>query len=199
MIRAFILLSMKILTLTILLVYLNCQHIEFPKDEYGKYNFSEVVQVPGLSKEQLFNNGSTFLKKIKVLKSREKYLNINEDNSQLTTKGSFYVYRYGSIKKAIDGAVEYDIKIELKEGRYRYTITNFQFNEYQRNRYGRYEPMKGKYKPLEMQASSLNQKSWEYYKETVHEKTLELINNLYGDMIYSETKKIKKAKKEENW
>ena len=192
---------MKSLIIIISLLTLNAfsSHTEFPIDESGKYTFSEVVEVPGMPREKLLNNGTAFLNTIKILKSRKSYLNIDEDNYQLTTRGSFYVYRYGSIKKAIDGAVEYDIKIELKEGKYRYTITNFVFNEYQRNRYGKYEPIKGKYTPLEMQVSSLNRKSWENYKETVLEKTQGLINNMYGEMIFSETKKSKKLKREENW
>jgi hypothetical protein len=192
---------MKIFSLLISFFVLNIAtgNTEFPLDESGKYTFSDVVEVPGLSRDQLMNNGRAFLKTIKVLKSRKKHLTIDKENYQLSTKGSFYVYRYGSIKKAIDGAVEYELKIELKDDKYRYTITNFRFNEYQRNRYGKYEPIKGKYEPLEMEVSSFNKKSWEYYKETVMEKTQGLIDNIYGEMIYSEAGKSKKAKKEDNW
>ncbi len=172
----------------------------FPIDENGKYTFHEVVELPGMAKEKIFENGEKFLKKIKVMKSKTKYLNVDEDNYVITNKGSFYVYQFGSVKKAIAGAVEYDITLEVKEGRYRYTITNYVFNEYKRNRYGKFEPEKGKYMPLEMEVSKLNSKEWEKHKQVVYDKSQELIQNLSGEMIYSEdTKKTKKVKKEENW
>ncbi|MCK5372487.1 MAG: hypothetical protein KAQ62_28185, partial [Cyclobacteriaceae bacterium] len=89
--------------------------------------------------------------------------------------------------------------LEIKDGKYRYTITNFIFNEYQRNRYGKYEPVKGKFIPLEMEVSSINKKEWEKHKQVVFEKSLELIQNLYSEMIYAEEKKNKKVKKDDNW
>jgi len=108
------------------------------------------------------------------------------------------VYRLDSLKKAIAGAVEYDITLELKNDKYRYTISNFLFNEYKKNRYGKSEPIKGKYIPLEREASSWNKKEWEKQKEVVFEKTEELIVNLNGEMIYAE-KNNKKQKKEKEW
>jgi len=176
------------------------QQILFPIGDNGKYTFHEVVELPGMAKEKIFENGKRFLKKIKVMKSKTKYLNADEDNYVITNKGSFYVYQYGSVKKAIAGAVEYDIKIDIKDGRYRYTITNYLFNEFKRNRYGKFEPIKGKYMPLEMPVSNLNKKEWEIHREVVYNKTQELIQNLYGEMIYSEDdSKPKKIKKEDNW
>lgn len=53
--------------------------------------------------------------------------------------------------------------------------------------------------PLEMEVSSLNSKQWEKHREVVYEKTQDLILNLNGEMIYSETKNSKKVKKQDNW
>ena len=191
----------KVLSIVLLGFFFNAssQSVEFPVDENGLYTFTEVVDLPGIKKELLLENGSAFMKEIKVLQSRKKHLEVDKAAFSITNKGSFYVYRLGSIKKAIDGAVEYDIILEIKDGKYRYTITNFIFNPYERNRYGTYEPVKGKYIALEANMTSLNQKEWEKHREVVFDKTTDLINNLYGSMIYSETKKSKKVKKEENW
>jgi len=182
-----------------LFLYVNQQTVVFPIDEYGKYTFSEVVELQDLQKEKLYENGRAFIKEIKVLHSRKKNLIENEQSLSIKNKGSFYVYRLGSVKKAIDGAVEYDITLEFKDGRYRYTITNFQFNEYQRNRYGKFEPVKGKYMPLEMQVSSLNKKTWDNYREVVYEKTQELIVNMAAELYHQEPQKKKKAKSDEDW
>ena len=175
------------------------QDTQFPIDDLGKYTITEVVELHGIDKDKLFLNGEKFMKKVKVLNSKKKYYKIEKDNYTITNKGSFYVYRIGSVKKGIGGAVEYDINLEIKDGKYRYTITNFIFNEYQRNRYGKYEPVKGKFIPLEMEVSSINKKEWEKHKQVVFEKSLELIQNLYSEMIYAEEKKNKKVKKDDNW
>ncbi len=171
----------------------------FPINEQGKYHFSEVVEIPGLDKEQLYENGTSFMKKIKVLNSKKKYLYTDIENLTLKSKGSFMVYKIGSIKKSIAGAVEYNIQLEFKDGKCRYTISSFTFNEYKRNRYGKYEPVKGKHSPLEMEVSSLNKKEWEKHRQVVYEKTQDLIQNLQSDLIQYEEPKTKKSKKNDNW
>ena len=175
------------------------QEVEFPVDEYGKYFFSEVVDLQGMDKEQLFANGEKFMKNVKVLHSKRKFLNVDKDRYQISNRGSFYVYRLGSLKKGIAGAVEYDLILEVKDDKYRYTINNFIFNEYKKNRYGKYEPVKGKYTPLEMEVSSLNKKEWDKQRIVVYDKTQELVQNLYEQMIYAEEKKNKKSKNSQDW
>jgi hypothetical protein len=177
------------------------QQAPFPVDERGKYTLQEVTEIHGMDKNTLFENGKSFMKKLKVLNSKKNYLSVDKDNFTITNKASFYVYQHGSANKAIDGAVEYDITLEIKDGRYRYTITNFIFNEYKRNRYGKSEPVKGKYMPLEMEVSALNKKGWENHRQVVYDKSQELIQNLYSNMIFSEEpdQKNKKIKKQDDW
>jgi len=175
------------------------QESMFPINEIGRYEFSEVVQMGGMKKDKLFDNGKKFMKKVKVLNSKKKFYSEDAQAYSLKNRGSFYVYRMGSMKKAIAGAVEYDLTLEVKEARYRYTLTNFVFNEYKKNRYAKYEPIKGKYTPLEAQLTGVNAKEWEKQKQVVYDKSQELIQNLYSDMLFVESNKKKKKKKEENW
>jgi len=172
---------------------------EFPINEIGKYELSEVVEMSGMDKEKLYENGQKFMKKVKVLNSKTKLYSEDKSNYSLKNRGSFYVYRTGSMKKGIDGAVEYDLTIDIKDSKYRYTLTNFVFNEYKKNRYAKYEPIKGKYTPLEMQVSSINSKEWEKQRQVVYDKSQELIQNLYSDMLHVEEGKKKKKKKDDNW
>lgn len=175
------------------------QPVDFETDAAGKFFLQEVVEVPGMSKDRLFKNAAIFLKKIKVHHSSKKYLVSDLAKDELHTKGSFYVYKLGSVKKAIAGAVMYDVKIEVKEGKYRYMINNYIFNTYKRNRYGKYGPVKGKDTPLDATVSKLNEKEWIKQRQVVYDKSMQLISNLYGEMIYTENHKSKKAKKSEEW
>ena len=162
MVRAFIFETMKkliILFLTTVAFNAFAQDMFFPVNNIGKYEFSEVVELHGIDKETLFKNGQKFMKKVKVLKSKRKFYTEERESYTISNRGSFYVYRLGSVKKGIGGAVEYDLTLEIKDGKYRYTLTNYIFNEYQKNRYGKYEPLKGKYMPLEAEVSSLNKRN----------------------------------------
>lgn len=188
-----------LLFLSTVLFSATAQDIPFPINDIGKYEFGDVVELHGIDKEKLFQNGQKFMKKVKVLNSKKKFYVEEKENYGISNRGSFYVYRLGSVKKGIAGAVEYDVHLEIKDGKYRYTVTNFMFNEYQKNRYGKYEPLKGKYTPLEMEVSSLNKKEWEKQRQVVYDKSQELIQNLYGDMVYAEEKKNKKVKKDDDW
>ena len=202
MVRAFTFMTMLKLLITILFsasLSAYAQDISFPINEIGKYEFNEVVELNKLDKDKLFLNGQKFMEKIKILHSKKKFYKEEKENYTIKNRGSFYVYRLGSIKKRIGGAVEYDLTLEIKDEKYRYTLTNFIFNEYQKNRYGKYEPIKGKYTPLEAQASSLNKKEWDKQRQVVFDKSQELIQNLYSNMIYAEEKKKKKDKKDDNW
>lgn len=192
-------LKITVFLITSVFTYSLAQDTQFPINDMEKYTLTEVVDLNGIDKDKLFSNGEKFMKKVKVLNSKKEYYKTEKENYTIRNRGSFYVYRIGSVKKGIGGAVEYDIDLEIKDGKYRYTITNFIFNEYKRNRYGKYEPVKGKYTPLEMAVSSINKKEWEKHKQVVYDKSLELIKNLYIEMIYAEEKENKKVKKDDNW
>ena len=185
--------------LTSIFYYSLAQDTQFHVNDLGKYTMTEVVELHGIDKDKLFLNGEKFIRQVKVLNSKKKYYKTDKENCTIRNRGSFYVYRIGSVKKGIGGAVEYDIDLEIKDGKYRYTITNFIFNEYKRNRYGKYVPIKGKFIPLEREVNSINKKEWKKHKQVVYEKSLELIQNLYSGMIYTEEKKNKNVKKDNNW
>ena len=54
------------------------------------------------------------------------------------------------------GEMGYTIKVEVKDGRYRYWLTDFVYRPYQRNRYGNAELMHGKDVALEKASEKLS-------------------------------------------
>ncbi len=192
-------LRITVLLVTSIFNYSLSQQRQFPINDIEKYTFTDVIEAYGLDKEKLLSNGEKFMHQVKVLNSKKKHYKIEKENYVIINKGSFYVYRIGSVKKGISGAVEYDIVLEIKDGKYRYTITNFKYNEYQKNRYGKYEPINKKLVPLEMEVSSINKKAWENHQQVVYDKSLKLIQNLFSAMTYSEEKIIGKEKKDDDW
>ena len=170
-----------------------------PMDENEKYNFSEVIQTPGINAIKLFENGKTFMLQIVKLNSKSDYLIQDSLNWNISNKGSFGVHNYGSLKKHIDGEVSYDILLRIKDEKYQYTITNFIYTPYERDRYGQFVPVKGKNIPFEKVPPKLNNKNWINYREEVDTKTKDLILSLNAAMLNDNSKESEKTKKSINW
>lgn len=78
------------------------------------------------------------------------------------------------------GIVEYSIKLELKEGRYRYTITNFTFKQVSRT------PVE---KWLDKSDKAYNPE-WDNYLLQINQFTLKLIDSLKQGMLPLAPKKV---------
>ena len=159
----------------------------------------EVIECPGQTQIQIYQNAFNYLKDLKVMDSPKSFLQTDTTNFTVKNRGSFYVHNHGSMKKHPDGAVEYNIIIECRDQRYRYTITNFIFNPYKRNRYGKFEPVSGKYTPLETEPSGLNRSNWNNYRLITFNKSQDLITDLKKAFIASEISEPGKVIKHDTW
>jgi len=154
-----------------------------PKDKSGFYTFYEVVDVPATSDMTLLTNAKKFLKKYVNRKYRKDII-LSEEDKKVFAQSHFLVYKKGSFGKHVDGAIHYSISVEAKENKYRYIITDFVFQPYARNRYGRFEP-EGPDKPLETSVGQLNKWQWDAHKEYTKTKIETLIEQLKGNMYLS--------------
>lgn len=136
-----------------------------PENKDGKVNFEEVVEAKNLGKELLFKNATKFVSSIKNERKRRPNLSINFSNGVISKKGSFFVYTQGLITPQIHGEITYQLYLVISDEGYKYTFTDFVFHYYQRNRYGRYAPVSGKYKYLEEEKFAGMQQTWENHKQ----------------------------------
>ncbi|WP_020526533.1 DUF4468 domain-containing protein [Flexithrix dorotheae] len=177
---------------------LNAQQAGLPLSETGKITFYEVVEVDSVKKEVLLNNAFQYLaglhlpelnathKKKKNPKKIDKKiagLPIELDSAvgKVQSRYAFKVYK-GEYAKHADGEISYNLTIEVKEGRYRYIFTNFIFQPYSLNRYGKYTAVSGIYKPLEGPPYEGN-KNWNKHKLATEEKINGLITSLKLKML----------------
>jgi len=109
----------------------------------------------------------------------EKKLSILEDsiNKSLLSKNSFFVYNKGPFSKTLHGKIHYSLLIEIKNKRYRYTISNFVFHYYKQNRNYAFVPT-GKTKPLEEKSAPGWGKLWEDHKKNMQTEIQKLIADL---------------------
>lgn len=159
--------------LTIILIFLNFgfgpEQSELPKNEAGLIQFEEEILIENLSKEDLYKNALIYISSLNKENKRKSDININHENKIVEKKGSFLVYTNGLLTPQIHGEITYKVKIKVFEDRYKYTFSDFVFNYYKRNRYGRYAPVNGKTKRLEEEKFVGMQKIWESHKASTRD------------------------------
>jgi len=124
-------------------------------DERDKYIYYKLVDQPGANADTLYNRGLYFLttaypKKTLALSKSDKAA------YSLTAVGSYMVSKKGLVSNSDGGSLSYILKIEVKESKYRFWLTDFVYQPYQRNRYGSSEPVPGGDIPLEKALSKLS-------------------------------------------
>jgi hypothetical protein len=152
----------QILALSLLFsltLFVSKAQIVMPKDENGKIIYMEVVKMDSIPQDTIYKR---ILDWVKFTYPKSK-TTIDSADKKIATRGRFLVYTNPGVIKEIHGAIRYDLAIELKENRYRYTFTNFVFEYYKQDRFYKYNPT-GKTKPLEDEKFPGWQGPWEKHK-----------------------------------
>ena len=108
---------------------------------------SNVVPMEGYTADVLMHNADTYFsspvstKKKKKKDKSEKEI-IRDENSVAIEKSTLVYSK--SIAKHPLGRATYIYKVEVKENKYRYTLSSMSYTPYERNRYGKFVPVSGK-------------------------------------------------------
>jgi hypothetical protein len=155
-----------VLPLTLSLLFAICffnsnAQVVMPKDEAGKITYLEVLSMDSIPRDTVYKRIMTWIK----FAYPQSKLTKDSSNSAMAVRGRFLVYLNPGVIKEIHGAIRYDLSIELKENRYRYTFTNFVFEYYKQDRNYKYVPT-GNTKPLEDEKFPGWQSGWIKHKNT---------------------------------
>lgn len=154
---------MKIRLLTALL-FLSC-HIAVAQgenlavNENGKLIYYEVVKLEGITSDLLRNRLDAYLKKQKTLKVKSAV-----GDSAILANGKFVINKTLLVMSHPSGEVLYSFNAEVKEGKYRFWLSDFGFVPYQRDRYGNFVATTAKGTPLEENPGKLNEGQWKEYR-----------------------------------
>jgi hypothetical protein len=124
-------------------------------DEHDKYIYYKLVDRPGVGADTLYDRGLYFLTTAYPKKTLELSKG-DKDNHALTAAGNFMISKKGLVGNSEGGLLTYVLKIEVKDSKYRYWLTDFVYQPYQRNRYGASEPVAGGDVPLEKASAKLS-------------------------------------------
>lgn len=125
--------------------------------------FHEEMEVEGSDQDILWLNALQYSARVKKAGQR-KAAKPQLGKNSISQEGSFYVYTKGLLSHQIHGEIIFKIKVEVSGNRYNYTFSDFIFQFYQKNRYGRFVPVSGKIKPLEDEKYAGMQEIWEEHK-----------------------------------
>lgn len=174
--------KIMILFLSILLsVFANAQVNAFPKNEEGKYEFSEVIET-GLSKSTLYANAISWATSFYKDEYKEALQVASETEGRIIIKNYNIVF-YKREKPKSDYInmereyVEYTLTIDCKENKYRYVISDILIN-----------PSPVYDSPHEYRLEKINELNSE--KEDLEKQIRVLDQTLSGKKIEKEKKKL---------
>jgi hypothetical protein len=161
----------------------------------NKVNYSEIVKVDSTNRFDLYKKASKWV-------AQNKFEVIEEDplGGKILAKTNFIVYSEKGVLAKPNGDFTYDIIIDLKEGKYRYSFTNFIFRRYKQDRQDllKYIPEKSR-KPIEDTKAPGWKKQWSRDKLQVNNRVNEHIASLREAMKYIAPKPIEAPKPKEEW
>lgn len=131
-------------------------------DEHGKYIYYKIVNVDKYTADTLYKKSLQFLKNAYDKKTL-KLTSEDAKNTAITGEGFFVFNKKQSLAKHPDGQISYQLKLEIRDHKYRYWLTNFVYKPYYRDRYNNYVPDNGIDIPLEKSSKKLSEKDLNNY------------------------------------
>lgn len=134
-----------------------------------KFHFEEFVAVEGMDSDILYRNAINFATRVQLVSDRADKPQLQIKEGVVRKGGSFYVYKKGLLTPQIHGEIKYTLQLAVTDQGYTYTYKDFVFQYYEKNRYGRYQPVNGKKKGLEVENFAGMQDLWEAHKQTTQQ------------------------------
>jgi hypothetical protein len=150
-------------SLSILLLTISCmaQDKPLPFDERGKLIYYEVVESAKTPKDSLISRAKAFLES----DGKKFKLNTVKGDTLIEATGKMLISKNALGMARPMGAVDYNLYTEVRDGRYRFWLTDFVFTPYMRDRYGNFVPSTTIGAPLEREQSKQRAAEWLGYQK----------------------------------
>lgn len=188
----------KILILPFLIIHVlfsQAQDNKAKQDTIKKINYSEIVKVDSTNRFELYKKAAKWMEK--------QGFEIEEEDpltGKISAKNKFTVFTDKGVLSKPNGEFSHDVILEVKDGKYRYSFTNFMYRKLVQDRQDllKYVPERGK-KPIEESNAPGWKKQWGKNKMQVDEKITGYINNLRESLKYVAPKPVTPPKPKEEW
>ena len=159
------------------------QTVTLPVNDQGMVEYASSVDTDSLTYLTLWDNAMKYLNTLYVPDQLTKDVQVNENLTAMSHQFGFYLIVKPALTKQLDGVMMADIKISVKDSKYEYTINNFKFIKYARNRFGVFVPKSSKKYPLEKYYPDNAKKTWISHFEAINSKIENITAELGSKMI----------------
>jgi hypothetical protein len=177
-----------LLVVSLLSISIYAQKNILATNDDGKLMYYHVGKIPPADTLQRLAATEAFLKKqypdVKPIKN-------HPQNGAVNATGKLTLYSKGLIAGQEDGLLQFDLKIEFKENKYRVVANNMTYSPLQRNRYGLFTPVLGINYPLEGLSKKVNELQYENYIKQITTFFSYMDHLLYNYLTSTETKPAK--------
>ncbi|MEH3112702.1 DUF4468 domain-containing protein [Pedobacter terrae] len=173
---------------TIFTVNLSAQQKQFSKDDNGKFIYYQVVDSQSVSKDSLLQRARSFV--TGVYKKSMKLE--GSTDSSILAMGTLEIDKTILVASHPSGEVSYNFVFEVRQGKYRFWLTDMLFIPYQRDRYGNFVPTTTIGTPLERTPGKLGVGAWKDILNSTYNKVEKLGAEFKK---YLATNRIEKTKK----
>ena len=137
-------------------ISLAAQQKQFSKDDSGKFIYYQVVDSQAVAKDTLLQRAKTFVNVLckKTMKPE------SVSDSSISAKGTMVIDKTILVAGHPSGEVSYQFVCEVRNGKYRFWLTDLQFIPYQRDRYGNFVATTQIGTPLERTPGKLSAGAW---------------------------------------
>lgn len=133
--------------------------------------------MPGIPADSLYMRGQHFMKNA-YPKEMLALTGGNPAEKTLSGTGHFLINRKVLLLNHEEGELQYKMRIEVKDQKFRYWFTEFYFIPYQRNRYNSFVPVPGIRIPLETAGQRVDKKTVSKYLESARYNSAQAGNTL---------------------
>ncbi len=159
------------------------QTVTLPTNVEGMVEYTKSVDTDSLTYLTLWDNAMKYLSTLSVPDQLTKDVQANETLTEMSHQFGFYLLVKPALTKQVDGVMMADIKISVNDSKYEYTINNFKFINYERNRFGVFVPKSSKTYPLEKYYPDNKKKPWITHYEAINSKIEKLTKDLETKMV----------------
>lgn len=162
-------------------------------DTTKKVVYSEVVLVDSTNRFDLYKKAVKWVENQKFEVEEE-----DPYGGKIVAKNRFEVYTDKGVLAKPNGDFTHNVKIEIKDGKYRYTFDQFYYRKYQQDRNLKYVPVKGT-KPIEDTKAAGWKKQWGKNKMQVTNHVNSYIASLREAMKYVPPVAPEQKVKKDEW
>ena len=144
--------------------------------------YAGSVDTDSLTYLTLWDNALEYLSTLSVPDQLTKDVQVNENLTEMSHQFGFYLIVKPALTKQVDGVMMADIIISVNDSEYEYTINNFKFIKYARDRFGVFVPKSSKKYPLEKYYPDNKKKTWIAHFGTINSKIEKITTELGAKM-----------------